>query len=314
MARGLERRIANRRCRNVVAPLLVSGARVCEQQRRERRRRRAAGGRRGARRLRGRHDEPPAVPQRAVQRGARGEGGASLDGLRGGRGIKDGPRRAKPHPQPHPPATKQHLSTTNAQLSGALLDALRRLDASPHVRAVVVAGSGKAFAAGVDIKELSPLASPDEARASTPFGAVDGVEGIRTPLVAAVQGYALGGGFELAMACDVIVAGEGAVFGLVRERGRDTSRAKLCFFGGGGREGGGAYCGSGEVGRACRVPPSIANNNDTNNNRQQPTTHTPTTQQPELKLGLIPALGGTQRLPRLVGRPLASDMLLTGRR
>lgn len=133
----------------------------------------------------------------------------------GGEELRDRqPARRTTSKARSPPFTSPH-TRTQAQLSTALLAALRRLDATPHVRAIVVAGAGKAFAAGVDIRELLPLDSAAAARAATPFAAIDGVNAIRTPLVAAVAGYALGGGLELALACDVVVAGEGAVFGLV---------------------------------------------------------------------------------------------------
>ncbi|KAI8470051.1 MAG: ClpP/crotonase-like domain-containing protein [Monoraphidium minutum] len=140
------------------------------------------------------------------------------------------------------------LNALSSEVCRALLDAARRLDAGGRLGAIVITGAGRAFAAGADIKELEGL-SQEQARATRPVELLDGLSGVSTPLIAAVNGFALGGGCELAMMCDVIVASEAAVFGL-----------------------------------------------------------------PELQLGVIPAMGGTQRLPRLVGRALAMDMILTGRR
>ena len=121
--------------------------------------------------------------------------------------------------------------------------------ADPEVRAVVIYGGEKVFAAGVDIKEMAdagyPRMAADSRRLQAAFTAV---AKIPKPVVAAVNGYALGGGCELAMMCDLIIAGESAVFG-----------------------------------------------------------------QPEIKLGVIPGIGGTQRLTRLVGRAKALDLVLTGR-
>ena len=124
---------------------------------------------------------------------------------------------------------------------------LREIDASSDVHATVLRGAGRAFAAGADIDAMSRL---DYAAA---FG-MDYIgrnwEVVRThrkPLIAAVHGYALGGGCELAMMCDVVVAAENAVFG-----------------------------------------------------------------QPEVRLGIVPGAGGTQRLPRAVGKSLAMEMCLTG--
>ncbi len=139
-------------------------------------------------------------------------------------------------------------------LSAATVDELARAvedaDSDGDVLAVVVTGSGdKAFVAGADIAELNtlgPMAAKEYAlRGQAVFSAV---ERLRKPVVAAVNGFALGGGCELAMACHIRVASANAVFG-----------------------------------------------------------------QPEVKLGLIPGFGGTQRLPRLVGRGRALEILLTGR-
>lgn len=138
-------------------------------------------------------------------------------------------------------------------LSFALMDALaavlNTLDADPSCRAIVVTGAGdRAFAAGADLRDLS-VQTPESWAARDALAGWDRVAGIATPVVAAVRGFALGGGCELAMACDLIIAGDDAQFG-----------------------------------------------------------------QPELAVGVIPGAGGTQRLPRAVGKATAMDMILTGRR
>jgi enoyl-CoA hydratase len=138
----------------------------------------------------------------------------------------------------------------NALSRGLIADlnaALTAFEADDSIGAVVLTGSDKAFAAGADIKELQALKFAD-ALLSDPFVAWEYVSKIRKPVVAAVAGFALGGGCELAMMCDFIVACETAKFG-----------------------------------------------------------------QPEIKLGVIPGAGGTQRLPRFVGKSKAMDMALTGR-
>jgi enoyl-CoA hydratase len=138
----------------------------------------------------------------------------------------------------------------NALSRGLIADlnaALTAFEADDSIGAVVLTGSDKAFAAGADIKELQALKFAD-ALLGDPFVAWEYVTKIRKPVVAAVAGFALGGGCELAMMCDFIVACETAKFG-----------------------------------------------------------------QPEIKLGVIPGAGGTQRLPRFVGKSKAMDMALTGR-
>jgi enoyl-CoA hydratase len=135
----------------------------------------------------------------------------------------------------------------NAELLCELLDVLRPLDADPEVGCFVVTGAERVFAAGADIKEMAARTAVEMA-AEDWFGAWEDFADLRTPKIAAVHGYALGGGCELAMMCDLVIAGESAVFG-----------------------------------------------------------------QPEITLGVIPGIGGTQRLTRLIGRAKAMDLVLTGR-
>jgi enoyl-CoA hydratase len=147
--------------------------------------------------------------------------------------------------------TLQRPEALNA-LSFALLDelatALEALDADPACRAIVITGSGdRAFAAGADIRELEPQTSSTLTESGA-FAAWDRIAAIGLPLIAAVRGFALGGGCELAMACDMIVAAEDASFG-----------------------------------------------------------------QPEIRLGVMPGAGGTQRLTRAIGKARAMGMILTGR-
>ena len=139
------------------------------------------------------------------------------------------------------------LNALNAELMDEVVRAAVEFDADPEVGAILLTGSAKAFAAGADIKEM---ASKDFAEMYSRewFGRWDEFARLRTPIVAAVSGYALGGGCELAMMADLIIAGEGATFG-----------------------------------------------------------------QPEINLGVIPGMGGSQRLTRSVGKAKAMDMVLTGR-
>ena len=139
------------------------------------------------------------------------------------------------------------LNAINAQLLRELLDAATAFDADPGVGAIVITGSERAFAAGADIKEMADKSYLDMYLADV-FATGDRLAGIRTPLIAAVSGYALGGGCELAMICDILIASDTAKFG-----------------------------------------------------------------QPEIKLGVIPGIGGSQRLTRAVGKALAMDLVLTGR-
>jgi enoyl-CoA hydratase len=139
------------------------------------------------------------------------------------------------------------LNALSGELLTELLDALWPLDTDPEVGCFVVTGSEKVFAAGADIKEMAGKTAAQMA-AEDYFAAWEDFTALRTPKIAAVNGYALGGGCELAMMCDLVIAGESAVFG-----------------------------------------------------------------QPEIKLGVIPGIGGTQRLTRLVGKAKAMDLILTGR-
>jgi len=128
-----------------------------------------------------------------------------------------------------------------------LIDRLQELDADDNVKATVITGTGKAFAAGADIKEMNSRTGYAEVRQQNMLAHWSGVSAIRKPIIAAVNGFALGGGCELAMSCDIIIAAENAKFG-----------------------------------------------------------------QPEIKLGTIPGVGGTQRLLRAVGKSKAMELILTG--
>lgn len=139
------------------------------------------------------------------------------------------------------------LNALSFGLLRALAEALGRAGRDPAVGAVLLTGAGRAFAAGADIGDLSGM-SPGAFLATDVFRAWEEIAACPKPMVAAVNGFCLGGGLELAMMCDIIVASEEARFG-----------------------------------------------------------------QPEILLGLIPGAGGTQRLPRAVGKYVASEMVLAGR-
>lgn len=139
------------------------------------------------------------------------------------------------------------LNALNAEVMHEMVAAMQPLDRDPEVGCFIIAGSEKAFAAGADIKELESKSYMDMFHEDF-FAGWDAFTALRTPKIAAVSGYALGGGCELAMMCDMIFAAETARFG-----------------------------------------------------------------QPEIKLGLIPGMGGSQRLTKLVGKAKAMDMILTGR-
>lgn len=139
------------------------------------------------------------------------------------------------------------LNALSFDLLDQLADALEGLDRDPTCRAIVITGSGaRAFAAGADIRELATQTSA-RLHAERRFEVWDRLAGIGLPTIAAVRGVALGGGCELAMTCDMIVAGEDATFG-----------------------------------------------------------------QPEIRLGVMPGAGGTQRLTRAIGKARAMAMILTG--
>jgi len=139
------------------------------------------------------------------------------------------------------------LNALNKATMDELVAAVTAMDADPEVGAVVVTGSGKAFAAGADIKEMAELSFADVFSADF-FAAWGKFAATRTPTIAAVAGYALGGGCELAMMCDLLIAADTAKFG-----------------------------------------------------------------QPEIKLGVLPGMGGSQRLTRAIGKAKAMDLILTGR-
>ena len=140
------------------------------------------------------------------------------------------------------------LNALNSALLAELVQALEAIDADDALHAIVITGSERAFAAGADIREMAPKSYMDMFRENFFAGAADRIAAIRKPIIAAVAGYALGGGCELAMICDFIIAADNAKFG-----------------------------------------------------------------QPEITLGVMPGIGGTQRLTRFVGKSKAMEMCLTGR-
>jgi enoyl-CoA hydratase len=141
----------------------------------------------------------------------------------------------------------QALNALNSALIGELNTALEAFVADSAIGAIVITGSEKAFAAGADIKEMQDRTFAD-VYVNNFISSWEEITRVRKPIIAAVAGFALGGGCELAMMCDFIVAADNAKFG-----------------------------------------------------------------QPEIKLGVIPGAGGTQRLTRFVGKSKAMDMVLTGR-
>jgi enoyl-CoA hydratase len=106
----------------------------------------------------------------------------------------------------------KQLNALSGELMGALVETLRELDEEREVRAIVLAGDDRAFAAGADIAELA-AGTPISLYESRRIDAWDSIRALRTPLVAAVSGFCLGGGCELAMLCDLVVASETARFG-----------------------------------------------------------------------------------------------------
>lgn len=140
------------------------------------------------------------------------------------------------------------LNALNGQLMDELGAALQAFDADPEIGCMVITGSEKAFAAGADIGAMATYSFADVYGQDFITRNWETIRGVRKPVIAAVSGFALGGGCELAMMCDFIIAADNAKFG-----------------------------------------------------------------QPEIKLGIIPGAGGTQRLPRAVGKSKAMDLVLTGR-
>ena len=142
----------------------------------------------------------------------------------------------------------KQLNALNDQLMDELGEALQAFDRDEAIGCIVLTGSEKAFAAGADIGAMAKFSFADAYKGDYISRNWETIRSIRKPVIAAVSGFALGGGCELAMMCDFIIAADNAKFG-----------------------------------------------------------------QPEIKLGVIPGAGGTQRLPRAVGKSKAMDMALTGR-
>jgi enoyl-CoA hydratase len=140
------------------------------------------------------------------------------------------------------------LNALNTPLLDALAEALEAWDRDNAVRVIIITGSQKAFAAGADIKEMAPKSFAEMTRENLYGRQFDRIARVKKPLIAAVSGFALGGGCELALACDFVIAADSARFG-----------------------------------------------------------------QPEITLGIMPGLGGSQRLARAVGKAKAMDLCLTGR-
>ena len=140
----------------------------------------------------------------------------------------------------------KELNALNLELMLELKEALKELDENDQVRVIILTGNEKAFAAGADIKQMAGKGAIDMLKIDQ-FSTWDQIKKTKKPIIAAVSGFALGGGCELVMHCDMVIASETAQFG-----------------------------------------------------------------QPEIKIGVMPGAGGTQRLPRSVGKALAMEMVLTG--
>ncbi len=141
----------------------------------------------------------------------------------------------------------KELNALNLQLMGELRDALKEIDEDDDIRAIIITGNERAFAAGADIKQMAGKTTIDMWKVDQ-FSTWDQINKTRKPIIAAVSGFALGGGCELAMTCDMIVASETAQFG-----------------------------------------------------------------QPEIKIGVMPGAGGTQRLTKALGKAKAMELVLTGK-
>ena len=142
----------------------------------------------------------------------------------------------------------KQLNALNSELMVEMGTALKLFDADPHIGCIILTGNEKAFAAGADIGAMATYSYADVYKSDYITRDWETLRSIRKPIIAAVYGFALGGGCEVAMMCDIIIAADNARFG-----------------------------------------------------------------QPEIKLGIIPGAGGTQRLPRAVGKAKAMDLALTGR-
>lgn len=142
----------------------------------------------------------------------------------------------------------KQLNALNSELMVEMGTALKAFDADPHIGCIILTGNEKAFAAGADIGAMATYSYADVYKNDYITREWETLRSIRKPIIAAVSGFALGGGCEVAMMCDIIIAADNARFG-----------------------------------------------------------------QPEIKLGIIPGAGGTQRLPRAIGKAKAMDLALTGR-
>jgi len=141
----------------------------------------------------------------------------------------------------------KELNALNRKLMQEVAETLERLDQDEHVRVIIITGNDQAFAAGADIKQMADKSAVDMLTVDQ-FSTWDQIKRTKKPVIAAVSGFCLGGGCELAMSCDMIIASETARFG-----------------------------------------------------------------QPEIKIGVMPGAGGTQRLTRAIGKAKAMELVLTGR-